>query len=201
LDRFEVTVGRFRNYTDALPAGPRDLLRAALACPDGTWTDTPEDKEFHPISCVLRGDAIAFCAWDQGRLPTEAEWNFAAAGGDQQRHFPWSNPPESTALHPWHAVYDTTSAAAVGSRTAGAGRWGHLDLAGNVFEIVLDLPGSLPVPCVDCVNQESQDPSRLIQRGSGWKGTAGDAGYRLSNTWRDSDPDTRIPDRGFRCAR
>ncbi|WP_437293527.1 formylglycine-generating enzyme family protein [Sorangium sp. So ce426] len=192
LDRFEVTVGRFRRFVGAYPgskptpgagAHPRiegsgwnadwasnlpetaAELTAAVKCHDEyqTWRDTDEGTEHLPMNCLSWYVAFAFCAWDKGRLPTEAEWNYAAAGGDEQREYPWSNPAGSTAIDVSHAVHDCTGDESapgscafsdilpVGSRSpAGDGKWGQADQAGSLWEWVLDGYGDYPEECDDC---------------------------------------------------
>jgi hypothetical protein len=70
------------------------------------WADPPDAAHANlPMNCMNWYEAFAFCAWDGGRLPTEAEWNYAAAGGDQQRAYPWSSPPGALVLDAAHASY------------------------------------------------------------------------------------------------
>ena len=51
----------------------------------------PESSENKPVGCIDWYTLAAFCAWDGGRLPTDAEWTFAAMGGSQQRAYAWTS--------------------------------------------------------------------------------------------------------------
>lgn len=222
LDRFEITVGRFRAFVAAYPenkpaAGaaahpliaasgwdaawdgklPADL-KAAVNCPllNQTWTDTPGANENLPINCISWYEAFAFCAWDGGRLPTEAEWNYAAVGGSKQSEYPWG----STALDASHAVFNDNLPAVVGSKPAGDGEWKQADLAGNMWEWNLDSYGSYPNPaptmCTNCANLESA--SFRVQRGGSWGSSAP---YLLSSYRSYEAPSSRNSALGARCAR
>ncbi|HEX7837550.1 MAG TPA: SUMF1/EgtB/PvdO family nonheme iron enzyme [Kofleriaceae bacterium] len=140
--------------------------------PFHTWTDVPGPNEERPINAVSWYEAMAFCIWDGGYLPTATEWNYAATGGDQQRAYPWSDPPGSLIIDSAHASYGEfgpngsrrcfgdgmpgcalTDLVEVGSKPAGDGRWGQSDLAGNASEWTLDWYSTTPInPCVDCAN-------------------------------------------------
>ncbi len=206
LDKYEVTVGRFRRFVDAFPtskpspgAGKHPKLEAtgwqadwnSALPPDKaelvgylkcnplfhTWTDQPGANENKPLNCVSWYMTYAFCAWDGGRLATDAELNFAATGGAEQRKFPWGDmdPTRDATLAVWGCFHvgGTCQGAAditvVGSAPAGNGRWGHADLAGSLWERVLDIGSQdhFPIPCTDCaaLSDDGASPANSIVRG------------------------------------
>jgi formylglycine-generating enzyme len=143
-------------YNAFLPVDTQ-TLRLLLECNGAaqTWTDAPGAHETYPLNCTSWFIAFAFCAWDGGRLPTEAEWVFAAAAGSEQRQFPWS--ADASVIDPTYAIYGCTDGGAclppVGSRPKGAGLYGNLDLAGSLHEWTLDFyHPNPPSPCVDCAD-------------------------------------------------
>jgi sulfatase modifying factor 1 len=216
LDKYLVTVGRFRQFVNAVlppdggagwlpPAGsgkhvhlnggqglvnvgvpvdagvayepgwvatddgnvaPTDAnLTTACLVPEhggATWTASAGGNENLPITCTNWYEAYAFCIWDGGFLPSEAEWEYAAAGGSQQREYPWGSAAPGTANQ--YAIYGNyypsgtqssagvANIAPVGTATLGVGLWGQLDLEGDMFEFVLDTYALYVDPCVDCAN-------------------------------------------------
>ena len=66
-----------------------------------TWTAAPGPYESLPITCIDWYTLFAFCAWDGGRLPTDAEWGFAAMGGNERRAYAWSNPADPAPALTW----------------------------------------------------------------------------------------------------
>ena len=190
----------------------KTALIAALQCDAttyNTWTDTPGANDNRPINCVNWFEAMAFCIWDGGYLPTEAEWKYAAAGGNQQRAYPWSVPAGNLALDAAHAVFDDGSNCGlaaqpacpgvvdVGTKPLGDGRFGQSDLAGNAWEPTLDAyVYQYPMPCKDCANLKAED----FHVSSG--GSARDLAIHLRTTRRTLfGPRERARNAGIRCAR
>ena len=183
MDAYEVTVARFRRFVAAgMPAPPANavmmpggvVLRAGAPwpvteplpdggrpLPDGTrtdglcnWSAAPGALESHPINCVDWYTAMAFCVWDGGRLPTEAEWEYAA------RYRPLRTDTDAEVSvdrpYPWGGRAPTCDDANMMNCSAGNGRFtrpvatqrdgvreqpgwlGIFDLAGNVAEFVVD---------------------------------------------------------------
>jgi formylglycine-generating enzyme required for sulfatase activity len=254
LDRYEVTVGRFRAFVEAgmgtryssppsgagahpnlpgsgwdaswntrLPTTTGELIAGLFQdlpqLPVHTWTDSPGLNEDRPINNLTWYEAMAFCIWDGGYLPTATEWNYAAAGGDQQRAYPWSSPPASLTIDGSYASYGdipsngdlsqarcfgdgspecaVTDLIDVGTKPNGDGRWGQSDLSGNVTEWTLDWDSpSLVVPCIDCANLT---PSDLRTAGNG---SFLDVPREQRASWSSAAPPSlRATTFGARCAR
>ncbi|HKO46662.1 MAG TPA: SUMF1/EgtB/PvdO family nonheme iron enzyme [Polyangiaceae bacterium] len=237
LDDYEITVGRFRKFVaiyeqsmiprnagknpnDGGSSGwiwssdlPRDqaALKSSLECDADrqTWTDNTGSAaaESLPINCVDWYQAMAFCIWDGGRLPTEAEWNYAAAGGDHQRQYPWgSTAPDCSYANYFGALAGTAYCVAPGTgklarvgsySVQGDGLFGQSDLAGNAQEWVEDYSSSIyPRPCVDCA-QHSPSLSRGVRGGSFFHYGAS----LLTVARSDDNPKGHNRSTGARCGR
>ena len=237
LDKYEVTVGRFRKFVNAYvsntasapavgagvnPAIPgtgwqsgwntslpstQSALRNFVKCDATyqTWTDAAGANENTAINCVDWYEALAFCIWDGGRLPTESEWEYAAAGGADNRLYPWgSATPDCTYANFYTGtVYcgpgDTKAVAPVGSYAAGNGKWGHADLAGNVWELTFDwhtaYSGSTSNNYADII----AGSYRVVRGGSSGPYVGAAALRAAYRNWYL--PDGRVSDIGVRCAR
>lgn len=189
--------------TDNISVAPTD---ANLNCQMGygTWGNAAD----LPINCVNWYEAYAFCIWDGGFLPSEAEWEYAAAGGSLQLPYPWgSTPPGTSNQYSIYGCYypsistrcsSVAAIAPVGTATLGAGFWGHLDLAGDLWEWNLDgYGGAYLNPSVDCSYPKVAGNVR-VARGGSFDSIA----LNLAPAKRSSvSPDGRSFDFGFRCAR
>jgi formylglycine-generating enzyme required for sulfatase activity len=162
------------------------------------------------MNCVSWYEAFTFCAWDGGWLPTEAEWNYAAAGGAEQRYYPWSSPATNIAINKYYAVYDCmgdysdpedcgfSDILSVGSRSpTGDGLWAQADLGGSMWEWNLDWYDIYTNPCNNCANLSSA--SGRVTRGGSWSGLA--SGLRAADRNYGIAPTSRYLNLGFRCAR
>jgi formylglycine-generating enzyme len=157
-------------------------LIAELSCVKGTYTPAPGPNDNKPVGCLTWFTAFAFCAWDGGRLPTEAELSFAATGGNEQRVYPWSSPPANDIVDGTFAVFNANAPRAVGTTPKGNGRWGHADLSGNIGEWAYDwLSDAMPKPCTDCV-QTSEQSYRVRTSGFDENAFVGKNDYRAGST-------------------
>jgi formylglycine-generating enzyme required for sulfatase activity len=247
LDRYEVTVGRFRKFVGAVVDGWRPAAgegkhthlssgqiagesgwntewnshlhgskstwdgNGALACHEKfrTWTPEVGTDENKPQNCVNWYQAYAFCIWDGGFLPTEAEWEYAAAGGSENQRYPWGWQAPNKTLTSYGCLFSGTSQCeaadlpVVGSTPSGKGKYGQMDLAGSLFEWNLDRyeplwydSYSAPGSCANCANV-SVGSDHVMRGGSFHLGIVHlRAASRVPGT-----PASRGDGVGWRCAR
>jgi formylglycine-generating enzyme len=203
-------VGTWNDNPLLLPQTKQALVYGLQSCGQ-PWPLLEEDGEL-PIRCVNWYLAFAFCIWDDdGRLPTEAEWAFAAQGGPEDRYYPWSTNGDQSIAAEQAAYADgepyRRKPDAVGLHPQGASRFGHEDLAGNVWEWTADwyLKELSDLECreapggprgLDCLEQR---PTQLrVQKGGSYVNNA----EWLVNAYRaGEDPTQRNDVYGFRCVR
>ncbi|MEP9350061.1 formylglycine-generating enzyme family protein [Xanthobacter sp. KR7-225] len=143
----------FAPRADGLHRGPADWWRyvpgASWRHPQGPGSDLV-GREDHPVVHVAYADAAAYAAWAGKRLPSEAEWEFAARGGLKAAEYAWGtelSPSGRRMAHIWpggpfprHAGEIPPGTAAVGLYPANG--FGLLDMIGNVWEWTSDWYGT-----------------------------------------------------------
>jgi formylglycine-generating enzyme required for sulfatase activity len=166
---------------------------------EGPAGPSPSD---HPMSYVTWGQARAFCHWAGGRLPSEAEWEYAARGAGRDLPYPWGEEPpscERVQMRKDGAGCGTGQTAPVCSRAAGHSAQGLCDMLGNVWEWVEDYhrPGYGLAPVDGRAQREPGSGFRVLRGGS-----LDDKPAQLTVTTRRArDPMDAKRRNGFRCAR
>ena len=152
----------------------------------GTCNYGKKGRRGHPVNCVSRKDASDYCAWKLGRLPGDAEWEFAARSGGEAIVHPWGS---RSATCDTAVMNDPKNGGAgcgsggtqpVCSKQSGHTAQGLCDMAGNVYEWVDDISIS----------------GRNL-RGGSWN--TGPSSMRVYHSAKD-DPDGKYYNIGFRCA-
>ena len=138
MDVYEVTNAQFKAFVDANPNWQKDRIddrfHAGGYLDDWPGNNYPAGKAEHPVTWVSWYAAMAYAEWAGKRLPTEAEWEYAARGGLAGQKYPWGDaePTPADANYDWN-VGDTTP---VGQYADNG--YGLYDMAGNVWEWCLD---------------------------------------------------------------
>jgi formylglycine-generating enzyme required for sulfatase activity/tRNA A-37 threonylcarbamoyl transferase component Bud32 len=186
IDRTEVTNAQYRQCVKA------GACQAPTACDLGEPTYGDASKQDHPVVCVGWSGAADYCEWAGARLPTEAEWEYAARGPDGLI-YPWGNsPPDNTLLNYAKSMDATTE---VDSYPDGASWCGAQDLAGNVWEWVADWYDDYPSEAQINPTGPARRPNKVL-RGGGWG--SNQKNVRAADRYHLA-PDFCLHNVGFRC--
>lgn len=202
IDVYEVTNSRYAECVQAgvcaAPAENGSSLRA-------NYYDKSEFGNY-PVIYVNWVEATAYCAWRGARLPSEAEWEKAARGGEQDKRYPWGD--DSPVCNKPGALSGANFAPCSPDDTTPVGRFGPngyglYDMAGNVWEWVGDYYGS-NYYYTHPAGEWPADPTgpetggRRVLRGGGWFSEW--TNLRVSARFHYI-PDARSHNIGFRCVR
>ena len=226
IDPYEVTVERFSKFITAAKyrteaekwgwSGVFDIQKQDWKPTNGaTWKEVggPGSKPSaldDPVTHVSWNDAVAFCAYEKGRLPTEAEWEYAARGGKEGLIFPWGNelrPGGKPAANWWQGVFPTkvtkedgfVSRAPVGRFKPNG--YGLYDMIGNVWEWNADwfdagYYGRSPVE-----NPKGPGSGKdRVMRGGSWMCSENFCRNFRNAARSFAAPDSGLDNLGFRCA-
>jgi formylglycine-generating enzyme required for sulfatase activity len=175
IDRTEVTIDEYSACIDKGSCTPR-IVHLKKNVPGAWGCNLDKEHGSYPANCVDRQQAIAYCAYANKRLPTEAEWEYAARGADE-REYPWgSGAPKSCNVAVLSGMTgscgDRHGTSPVGSAPDGASPFGVLDMGGNVWEWVADDYAAYPADEVTdpsvTVTDATDTPLRGILRGGAW---------------------------------
>jgi formylglycine-generating enzyme len=187
----------------------RQVYRADWRHPEGPHSDLAH-RGNHPVVHVSWNDAMAFCAWSGARLPTEAEWEYAARGGLVQQRFPWGSDLEPDGEHRMnvfqgHFPADNTCADGFAGTAPvdafAANDYGLYNLTGNVWEWCADWfdPGYYAVSPTDDPRGPARGRRRVMRGGSYLCHASYCNRYRVDARSANA-PDSSTGNLGFRVA-
>ncbi|GGZ08350.1 hypothetical protein GCM10010365_29500 [Streptomyces poonensis] len=164
---------------------------ACWSAPEGPGSDV-EGRADHLVVHVSYHDALAYCAWAGARLPTEAEWEYAARGGLEGRRYPWGDDFDADRMNIWQGDFPRVS-----TRPGGATGTVPVDAYGPNGSGLYNTSGNVWEWCADRFPPAGTE--RVIRGGSYLCHASYCNRYRVAARSRNT-PDSSTGHGGFRCA-
>ena len=188
MDKTEVTVGQFKSF-----------LADSSYSWGGDWNDTTLAflTDNHPMIYINWYDAVAYAEWAGKRLPTEAEWEYAARGGLEGKRYPWGDEAEVLLglNYAFHGGSGGTGYPPAGSYSANG--YGLYDMVGS-FEWCADWYDATYYDSSPATNPQGPETGTYrVARGLNWSYIAS-SDFRVANRFY-SNPDSRSDGFGVRC--
>lgn len=225
IDRTEVTLSQYRQclYAGTCTTPYPTIQMSGLPPSEVPFWSTfcngaRNDRDNHPVNCVDWTQASTYChAHNNGSLPSEAQWEYAARGS-QGRRFPWGNtPPAATNLNAcgaecpsvgerpgrprWAVMFQDTdrfdTTAPVGSYPTGATPTGIMDMSGNVMEWTNDWYGPYASGLATDPTGAASGSMRVARGAAHWQ-SSNPATARAADR-ASGAPTNRLATLGFRC--
>ncbi len=208
MDTHAVTNLEYQQFLIENPSWQKDQIQDEFH--DGDYllnwygNNYPAEQENHPVTWVSWYSAMAYAMWVGKRLPTEAEWEYAARGGLSGKKYPWGDVLSDAKANYGRNVGNTTAAGKYP-----VNEYGLYDMSGNVWEWCLDLcdddfyfasprknPRSGTNEAEYIINNFMDIRTERVLRGGGWSASA--QGICVAHRFLLS-PRNTIYDYGFRC--
>ncbi|MEU0932541.1 formylglycine-generating enzyme family protein [Embleya sp. NPDC005971] len=176
--------------------------------PEGPGSGVDERRD-HPVVHITWNDADAYCRWAGKRLPSEAEWEYAARGGLVQRRYPWGDEREPDGVYMcniWRGNFPAKNTAEDGYRGTAPvdafppNAYGLYNMAGNVWEWCADWWSPRHLGPSDNPRGPQTGHDKVMRGGSYLCHDSYCNRYRLAARTANT-PDSSSANAGFRCAR
>ena len=165
IGKYEVTNKQFKKFVDANPQWRKGRVDHSFYLNHWQGDTYPSDTADHPVACVSWFAAKAYCEWADGRLPTEAEWEYACRAGSTTKYC-FGDDESKLGDYAWYRSNSDKRTHPIGGKEPN--RWGIHGMHGNVWEWCSSIRKDYPYRANDGREDLNETGSHRVVRGGGW---------------------------------